>query len=265
METKRAKVIAIANQKGGVGKTTTAVNLAAALSQNEYSVLAIDLDAQGNLSACFGIEADEQEETIREIFLAETAEEELPADYGIIYNKSGVDILPSNIKLADIEMQLITDFNRERLLKSYLERISENYDFIIIDCSPSLSILTINALAAADKVIIPALPHHLSAIGLTQLMKTIQKVKRSLNRNLEIEGILLTQYSNRTNLAKNMKEEIESQYGNYTNVFSITIPQCVKAAEAGLLGKSVIEYAPNSSVAKAYTQFAELIGGAKNE
>lgn len=265
METKRAKVIAIANQKGGVGKTTTAVNLAYGLSINGYNVLAIDLDAQGNLTASFGIEADEQEETIREIFLAETAEEELPADYGIIHHKSGVDIIPSNIKLADIEMQLITDFNRERILKSYLERVSDAYDYIIIDCSPSLSILTINALAAADKVIIPALPHHLSAIGLTQLMKTIQKVKRSLNRKLEIEGILLTQYSNRTNLAKNIKEGIEEEYGKYINVFSITIPQCVKAAEAGLVGKSVIEYAPNSSVAKAYNELVEIIGGAKNE
>lgn len=265
METKRAKVIAIANQKGGVGKTTTAVNLAAALSQNEYSVLAIDLDAQGNLSVCFGVKPDEQAETIREIFLAETAEEELPADFGIIYHESGVDILPSNIKLADIEMQLITDFNRERLLSAYIERISDSYDFIIIDCSPSLSILTINALAAADKVIIPVSPLDLSAIGLEQLMKTIQKVKRSLNRNLEIEGILLTQYSKLTKLARNMKEVIEEEYGKYINVFSITIPQCIKAAEAVRHRKSVIEYAPNSSVAKAYTQLAELIGGAKNE
>ena len=260
-----AKVIAIANQKGGVGKTTTAVNLAAALNKQGYSVLAIDLDAQANLTASFGINPDALEETVREIFLTETKEEELPIDYGIIYHTSGVDILPSNIKLADIEMQLITDFNRERILKSYIEKISESYDYIIIDCNPSLSIFSINALTAADSVIIPALPHHLSAIGLEQLIKTIKKVKRSLNRKLEIEGILLTQYSNRTKLAQNMKSDIEEAYGKYINVFSITIPQCVKAAEAGLSGKSVIEYAPSSSVAKAYSELAEYLGGGKDE
>ena len=257
-----AKVIAIANQKGGVGKTTTAVNLSSALVKQGYSVLAIDLDAQSNLTACFGIDGDSAEETIDKILIAYTSDTELPADYGIIYHDSGVDLLPSSINLAAIELQLLTAISREHILKSYIDRIRDSYDYIIIDCSPSLSILTLNAFTAADSVIIPTLSQHLSAIGLSQLITTIYKVKRTLNRHLQIDGILLTMFSAKTNLAKNTKAQIENAYGEYINIFDVTIPQSVKAAEAGTVGKSVIDYAPSSKAAIAYMELSKEIGGA---
>ena len=258
-----AKVIAIANQKGGVGKTTTARNISSALTQQGFYVLAIDLDSQGNLTASFGYDPDELDETIDKILMATNNDIELPPDYGIIYHESGVDLLPANINLASIEMQLMSAMSREHILKTYIDKIRDSYDYIIIDCSPALSILTLNALTAADSVIIPTLAQHLSAIGLTQLIQTILRVKKSLNRNLQIDGILLTMYSNRTNLAKNTKAQIEAAYGDCINIYEVTIQQSVKAAEAGTVGKSVIEYAPTSKAAIAYTELAKEIGGQK--
>lgn len=262
---KKCKVIAIANQKGGVGKTTTTINLAMALRQKEFSVLAIDLDAQSNLTTCFGINGDEQEETIENILLKSSQDAEIKNDYGIIYLQNGIDIIPSSIRLAEIEMQLITATRREYLLSDYLDKIKENYDYILIDCSPSLSILTINAFTAADSVLIPSLAKHLSAIGLTQLVKTILQTKRKLNKNLQIEGILLTMFSDRTKIAKEIKNEIKNNYGNYIELLDVVIPQCIKCDEAGKVGKSVIEYAPKSTAAIAYTSLADLIMGGDEE
>lgn len=262
---KKCKVIAIANQKGGVGKTTTTINLAMGLKNQGYSVLAIDLDAQSNLTTCFGIDGDTQSETIEKILLKNSQDAEIENEYGIIYLKNGIDVIPSSIRLAEIEMQLITATRREYLLSDYLDTIKENYDYILVDCSPSLSILTINAFTAADSVLIPALAQHLSAIGLTQLIKTILQTKRKLNKNLQIEGILLTMFSERTKLAKEMKKEIKEAYGDYIELLDITIPQCVKCAEAGIEGKSVIEYAPKASAAIAYTSLAKYIAGGDEE
>ena len=255
------KVIVVANQKGGVGKTTTAINLSAYLADSKKKTLLIDCDPQGNASSGVGTDKETTDASVYNILVNDgnICENIIDTQY------KNLKVMPSDVDLAGAEIELVSVKDREFLLKEKLKEIKDEYDFIIIDCSPSLSILTINALAAADKVIIPVSPLDLSAIGLEQLMKTIQKVKRSLNRNLEIEGILLTQYSKLTKLARNMKEVIEEEYGKYINVFSITIPQCIKAAEAVRHRKSVIEYAPNSSATIAYTQLAELIGGAKNE
>ncbi len=258
---KKCKVIAIANQKGGVGKTTTTVNLAVALNNQGYSVLAIDLDAQSNLTTCFGLNPDNQSETIEKILLSISQDAEIENDYGIIYLKNGVDVVPSSIRLAEIEMQLITATRREYLLSDFLDTIKENYDYILIDCSPSLNILTINAFTAADSVLVPALAEHLSAIGLTQLIKTILQTKRKLNKNLQIEGILLTMFSGRTNLAKETKNEIKEAFGEYIELLDIAVPQCIKCAEAGKYGKSVIEYAPKATASIAYNSLAQLISG----
>ena len=199
------KVISILNQKGGVGKTTTTVNLAAGLTRLGKKVLAIDLDAQGNLTSCFGIEPDTVATTVSDILLAEINDESYAPSLGVIHTEEGVCLLPSNIRLAGLEMQLITATSREYLLKSYISSLDGLYDFILIDCPPSLSVITINALAASDGVIVPVQAQHLAALGLTQLLKTVASVRRKINRRLEVFGLLITMYDARTKMSRAIK------------------------------------------------------------
>ncbi|MBQ9921534.1 MAG: ParA family protein, partial [Clostridia bacterium] len=200
-----SKVIAISNQKGGVGKTTTAVSLGVALAREGKKVLLIDCDSQGSMSIALGIEQpDELDISLAEIMSSIITEQEMPEGYGIHHHDEGVDFVPGNIELAGMELQLTSLMSRERVLREYVDSVKDKYDYVLLDCTPSLGMMTINALSAADSVIIPAQPQYLSAKGFDLLLGTVAKVRRQVNPRLKIDGILFTMVDRRTNLAKDI-------------------------------------------------------------
>ena len=224
------KIIAISNQKGGTGKTTTTVNLGIGLANEGKKVLLIDYDAQGSLTQCLGYpNPDELSVTISNLMEKSINEQPTEHGEGILHHSEGVDFIPANIELSGMETFLVNTMSRERVLKNYLSQIKDNYDYVLIDCTPSLGMLTINALTAANEVIIPVQSHFLPAKGLEQLLGTVAKVKRQLNPMLKINGILLTMVDGRTNLARD-----------------------IKAAETSAVGKSIYSYDKNGRVADAY-------------
>ena len=248
-----AKIIAIANQKGGVGKTTTAVNLGTGLVRHGKRVLLIDADAQANLTECLGFEApDELDMTLSDIIEKTVNGDILSPGEGILKHGEGTELIPSNISLSGVEMSLSNVMCRETILRRYVEMVSGLYDYILIDCMPSLGVLTINALACADSVIIPAQAEYLPVKGLEQLLKVIGMVKFQMNPGLEIEGILLTMFNSRTNLSKEIKEILTEAYGGSIRIFETQIPRSVKASETCAEGKSIYLYDPEGKVAKAY-------------
>lgn len=255
------KVYAIASQKGGVGKTTTAINFGAALAGKGYKVLLIDADAQGSLTASLGYrEPDRIEETLATIIEMEVNEESYNEDvFGIIHHDKNLDLIPCNIELSGLEVSLVNAWSRELVLNKYINKVRECYDYIIIDCMPSLSIMTINVFAAADSIIIPVQAAYLSLKGLEQLIKTIGRVKRGLNSRVGIEGVLITMLNNRTNYAKDIVELLEKTYGDVINIFDNKIPFSVRAAEATTEGVSIFEHDPKGKVAMAYAGFAEEV------
>ena len=254
------KVIAIANQKGGVGKTTTTVNLGIGLANLGKKVLCIDADSQGNLAISLGVkEPDYLEYTLANVIRDICDEKEIENKRGILTHKEKVDFLPANIELADVEVQLINVIGREMMLKKYIEKVQDDYDYIIIDCSPNLGMITINALTAADAVIIPVQASYLPIKGLQQLIKTIGRVKRQLNPKLAIEGILITMVDGRTNYSKDIIEILNEQYGNAVRVFENTIPRSVKQDETAVSATSIYKYAKNSNVAKSYKNFVDEV------
>ena len=254
------KVIAIANQKGGVGKTTTTVNLGVGLAQQGKRVLLIDADPQGSLSICLGYRnPDELDATLANVMRAVMDERVLPEGYGIIHHAEGVDLLPANIELSGIETGLVNTMSREHVLKEYIGSVRNDYDYVLIDCMPSLGMLTVNALVAADSLIIPSQPNFLSAKGLNLLLNSVSRVRRTINPRLRIDGILLTMVDSRTNNARDIIASLRSTLGQNIRVFDTEVPHSVRAAECSLTGQSIYAYDRNGKVARAYEKFTEEV------
>lgn len=253
-----AEIITIANRKGGVGKTTTALNLAYSLKELGKKVLVIDLDPQANLTGCFGLENADNIKTIGHLLMAELDEERyLLKEYITAYDD--IDIIPSSIYLSVAEAQMRMETGSERILSDITETLQEQYDYILIDTSPSLNILTINALCAADSVLITADTQLFAIVGISELLKTIQKIKKRVNPKLSVKGILLTMCDSRTNLSKLLTEQVEEMYQGKIKVFQTKIPKTVKVGEAIYSGQSIKKYAKGSSVDLAYDHLAKEI------
>lgn len=256
----KCKIIAIANQKGGVGKTTTTVNLGIGLAALGKRVLLVDGDPQGSLTIALGVpNPDTLVETISSAILAEISDQDIPVDYGILHHKEGVDLLPANIELSGVELTLYSAMSRETVMCNILHRQRPYYDYILIDCMPSLGLMTINALAAANAVIIPSQPNYLSTKGLNLLLHSIAKVKKQLNPQLTIDGILFTIVDGRTNNARSIISNMRTAVGDYIRVFGTEIPGSVRAVEAAECGQSIFTYDRHSKVAKAYGELTKEV------
>ena len=254
------RIIAIANQKGGVGKTTTTSNLGVGLAKQGKKVLLVDADAQGSLTASLGYtEPDELEVTLATIMGKLINDEEVEPMEGILHHEEGIELMPSNIELSGLEVSLVNVMSRERIMQEYINIVKEYYDYILIDCMPSLGMITINAFSCADSILIPVQAAYLPVKGLQQLIKTIGKVKRQINPKLGVEGILLTMVDSRTNYAKDISTMLRESYGSKVKIFSNNIPTSVRAAEISAEGVSIFKHDPKGKVASAYLSLTEEV------
>lgn len=251
-----SKIIAIANQKGGVGKTTTAVNLSASLAVKGKKVLVIDMDPQGNATSGFGINKNEVEKTIYELLLGDCSAKE-----SILVTKhKNVEIIPANVNLAAVEIELGEENDKHFILKKEIEGVRDSYDYIIIDCPPSLGMLTINAMTTADSVLVPIQCEYYALEGLGQLLYTVNLVKERLNPNLTMEGVVFTMYDSRNNLSMDVVKNVKQNYQG--RVFNTIIPRNVRVAEAPSFGEPINTYDPKSAGAESYMNLAkEIITG----
>ena len=250
---KKGTVTAVVNQKGGTGKTTTCENLGIGLAMEGKKVLLVDTDPQASLTISLGYPMpDRISPTLSDLMKKIVSDQPIESGEGILHHPEGVDLVPANIELAGMEVSLVNVMSRESVLKQYLDSVKKEYDFILLDCMPSLGMLTINALAAADNVIIPVQAQYLPAKGLEQLLQTVNKVKRQINPKLRIEGILLTMVDSRTNYAKDISALIRENYGGKLKVYQTDIPRSVRAEEISAEGKSIFRHDPKGKVAEAY-------------
>lgn len=247
------RIIAIANQKGGVGKTTTAINLSASLASMNKKVLALDMDPQGNMTSGLGVDKDEAEKTVYDLIIGNTGIDECICKEAL----ENLDVLPSNINLSAAEIELIGVENKEYILRGEVEKIKDNYDFIVIDCPPALSMLTINAMTTADSVIVPIQCEYYALEGLSQLIHTIELVQERLNPDLEIEGVVFTMYDARTNLSLQVVENVKDNLNQ--NIYKTIIPRNIRLAEAPSYGMPINLYDPKSTGAESYMLLAEEV------
>lgn len=256
----KTTITALCNQKGGVGKSTSCVNLGIGLAQEGQKVLLVDCDPQGSMTISLGwSQPDRLTDTLSTAMLATMQDEPYDVTKAILHHSEGVDILPANIELSGVEVSMVNAMSRESILKQTLEPLRGRYDHILLDCMPSLGMLTVNALAAANSVLIPVQAQYLSAKGLEQLLGTIAKVRRQINPKLSIDGVLLTMVDSRTNYAKEISGIIRETYGSRLRIFATEIPRSVRAEEISAEGKSIFAHDPNGKVAQAYRELTKEV------
>ena len=260
MQESKCKVIAITNQKGGVGKTTTTFNLGVALAKQGKKVLIVDVDPQSNLTTYASwYNEDELKYTLSDLMEQSMNDETIKTQESILHHKENIDLIPSSLNLSALETSLAYAMSREYTLRNCLSVIKDNYDYILLDCQPSLGMLTINALASADSVLIPVQSQYFALRGMTDLFKIINKVRRQINPTLKIDGALLTLVDRRTNLSKEIEKQIRDNYGSMLKLYDTQIPLAVKTAESTSQGESIFSYDKNGTVAEAYSSFAKEV------
>lgn len=255
-----ATIYCLCNQKGGCAKTVSSISIGIGLAREGRRVLLVDVDSQGSMTASLGYQQpDQMEITLSTLLGGIIMDEPLPSGSGILHHAEGVDLLPANIELSGMEVTLVNTMSRETILRQYLNTVREEYDAIILDCMPSLGMLTINALAATDQVIIPVQAQYLSIKGLEQLIRTIAKVRRQINTGLSVAGILITMADMRTNYARDIVELLHMNYDGKLRIFESIIPFSVRAAETSAAGKSIYLHDPSGKTAAAYTALTKEV------